>query len=552
VIGGRRAALLEVGLLVLLLWLIVYPLVLVLVEGFRGPDGWTVDFVRQFLERRNEAQALWGSLWISLATVVLAGAIGIPLAFLFSRYDFPGRRIVGGLVALPAVLPPLVGVLAFLFLYGESGFASLLIQRLFRLDTPPWRLQGPGAILLVHAYSMYVYFYLFTRAGLAGLDASVFEAAASLGAGRWRTLRRVVLPLLMPALTGGALLTFMTALASFSAPYIFGGGFRVMTTQIVATRLNGDDQLAMIETVSLTLIALVALWLLRGTAAFESSAGGRKGVAPALVPVKRPAVRLIVGVLGWGLALLLLLPHLTLLLVSFVPAGTWTTQPLPPAYTWRNYLTLIEDPVRARPLLNSLWLASAATVAAVGIAVAAGVLSVGRQARFGRTIEALLALPWAVPGTVFAIALATAFSVHAPLAGRFILVGTLWLLPLAYLVRNLPITSRSVLAGFRALDLSLDEAAATLGAGRWRTLRRVTLPLLRPAIVAGASLAFVTAFGDFVTSIMLYTYDTRPISLEILSSLRQSDVGVAAAYGVVLMAISAAVFALGADRGGTG
>jgi iron(III) transport system permease protein len=552
VIGGRRAALLGAGLLVLLLWLIVYPLVLVLVEGFRGADGWTLDFVREFLRRRNEAQALWGSLWISLATVVLAGAIGIPLAFLFSRYDFPGRRIVGALVALPAVLPPLVGVLAFLFLYGESGFVSLLIQRLFRLDTPPWRLQGAGAILLVHAYSMYVYFYLFTRAGLAGLDASVFEAAASLGAGRWRTLRRVVLPLLVPALTGGALLTFMSALASFSAPYIFGGGFRVMTTQIVATRLNGDDQLAMIETVSLTLMALVALWLLRGTAAFESSAGGRKGVAPALVPVKRPSVRLIVGVLGWGLALLLLLPHLTLLLVSFVPAGTWTIEPLPPAYTWRNYLTLIEDPVRARPLLNSLWLASAATIGAVSIAVAAGVLSVRRRARFGRTIEGLLALPWAVPGTVFAIALATAFSVHAPLAGRFILVGTLWLLPFAYLVRNLPITSRAILAGFRALDPSLDEAAATLGAGRWRTLRRVTLPLLRPAIVAGASLAFVTAFGDFVTSIMLYTYDTRPISLEILSSLRQSDVGVAAAYGVVLMAISAAVFALGADRGGTG
>jgi iron(III) transport system permease protein len=116
----------------------------------------------------------------------------------------------------------------------------------------------------------------------------------------------------------------------------------------------------------------------------------------------------------------------------------------------------------------------------------------------------------------------------------------------------LPITSRAILAGFRALDPSLDEAAATLGAGRWRTLRRVTLPLLRPALVAGASLAFVTAFGDFVTSIMLYTYDTRPISLEILSSLRQSDVGVAAAYGVVLMAVSAAVFALGADRGSGG
>jgi iron(III) transport system permease protein len=249
---------------------------------------------------------------------------------------------------------------------------------------------------------------------------------------------------------------------------------------------------------------------------------------------------------------LLLLPHLTLLLVSFVPLGTWTTEPLPPAYTWRNYLTLLEDPVRARPLFNSLWLASASTVAAVAIALAAGILSVRSRVPGRGLIEGLLALPWAVPGTVFAIALATAFSVQAPLAGRFVLVGTLWILPLAYLVRNLPITSRAVLAGFRALDPSLDEAAATLGAGRWRTLRQVTLPLLRPALFAGASLAFVTAFGDFVTSIMLYTYDTRPISLEILSSLRQSDVGVAAAYGVVLMAVSAAVFALGADQGSGG
>jgi iron(III) transport system permease protein len=367
-----------------------------------------------------------------------------------------------------------------------------------------------------------------------------------------RTIRRIVLPLLYPSLGGGALLTFMTALASFSAPYIFGGGFRVMTTQIVATRLNGDDQLAMVETASLTLLALVALWLLRGAPRGGDPAGGRKGVPPALIPVRRPLARILVALLGWSLALVLLLPHLTLLLVSFVPAGTWTTEPLPPSYTWRNYLTLVVDPVRTRPLLNSLWLATAATVASVGIALLAGILSVRRRVPGRRVMQGLLALPWAVPGTVFAIALATAFSVREPLLGRFILVGTLWILPLAYLVRNLPITSRAVLAGLRALDPALDEAAATLGAGRWRTLRRVTLPLLRPALVAGASLAFVTAFGDFVTSIMLYTYDTRPISLEILSSLRQSDVGVAAAYGVVLMAVSAAVFAVGAEQGSPG
>ena len=235
-----------------------------------------------------------------------------------------------------------------------------------------------------------------------------------------------------------------------------------------------------------------------------------------------------------------------------MPVGTWTTEPLPPAYTLRNYLTLFQDPVRARPLANSLWLATTATVAAVAVALAGAMWSARRRVPGARAIETLLALPWAVPGTVFAIALATAFSVRSPWTGRVILVGTIWILPLAYLVRNLPITSRALIAGVRALDPSLDEAAATLGAGRARTLRRITLPLLRPALLAGASLAFVTALGDFVTSIMLYTYDTRPISLEILSSLRQADVGVAAAYGVVLMLVSAAVFAIGADRGSAG
>lgn len=540
-----------VALAVLLAWLIAWPLVITLVGGLRADGAWTLEHVRAFLARPTELRALWGSLWIALASVALAALVGIPLAFFFARYRFPASRWLGALVALPAVLPPLVGVLSFLFLFGESGFLAHLVRRLLSLEETPWRLEGWPAILLVHTYTMFVYFYLFTRAGLAAIDASVWEASQSLGAGRIRTLTRVILPLLRPHLTGAALLTFMTALASFSAPYIFGGGFRVMTTQIVATRLNGDDGLAMVETIALSFVALAALWLLRQSDA-DAATGGSKGIAPAAVPIRSRAVRVGVTVTGWLLLAVLLLPHATLLLVSFVPVGTWTTEPLPPQYSTVNYLTLIHDPVRARPLVNSLWMATAATGAAVAIALAAALGTARRRGRAGRVVESLLAVPWAVPGTVFAIALAAAFSVHEPLALRFVLVGTLALLPLAYLIRNLPITSRALYAGVRRLDPALGEAAASLGASRWRGLRRVTLPLLRPSIMAGATLAFVTAFGDFVTSILLYTYDTRPISLEILSSLRQSDVGVAAAYGVVLMLVSGLVFALGSDRGASG
>ena len=160
----------------------------------------------------------------------------------------------------------------------------------------------------------------------------------------------------------------------------------------------------------------------------------------------------------------------------------------------------------------------------------------------------MVALPWAIPGTVFAVALATTFSANQPWLGRFVLVGTPWILPLAYLVRNLPMTGRAALAGLGQLDPALEEAAASLGAGPWRTLRRVVLPLVAPAIAAGASLAFITALGDFVVSIVLYTYSTRPISIEILSSLRLQELGVGAVYGVLLMVAGGAAFLLWGRR----
>ena len=537
-----RAALPAAFLVLLLAWIVAYPLVFVFKEAGQAD-------VAAFLRDGVEWEALWGSLWTSAASVALAALLGVPLAFVFERYDFPGRKVLGALVALPAVMPPLVGVIAFLFLYGESGFVARAVQALTGNTGSPWRLQGAPAILLVHAYSMYVYFYLFVRAGLARLDGSALEAAASLGAGRVETFRRVTLPLLRPALVGAALLTFMTALASFSAPYVFGGGFRVMTTQIVATRLNGDLAAAMLETATLTVVALAGFALVQWSDRRGSVAAVGKGTPPALRIIRSPLARIGAAGAGWALAVLLLLPHATLVLISLVPLNTWTTQTLPPALGAVNYRILFTEAERLRPMLNSLWMAAAATAASLALAVWAGHLIVRRRAPLGRAIEGLLALPWAVPGTVLAIALATLFSVAQPWAGRFVLVGTAIILPLAYTVRNLPVAGRAVLAGFRQLDPSLDEAAQSLGAGRWERLRRVTLPLLRPALAAGGALAFVTALGDFVVSILLYTFETRPIAIEILSSLRTNDLGVAAAFGVVLMVVSAAALGVGARVG---
>ncbi len=538
----KRAEIAGVGMALLLVWMVIYPIAIVVREAVVGGAA------AEFVSRPGEWRALWASLWISLASVGLAAAIGVPLAFLFEWFEFPGRKTLGSLVALPVVLPPLVGVIAFLFLYGESGFVARAVQATLGLERSPWRLQGAGAILLVHAYSFYVYFYLLTRAGLAKLDASMLEASQALGAGRWRTLRRVVLPLLRPSLAGAAMLTFLTALGSFSAPFLFGGGFRVMPTQILASKMNGELPLAMVETAALAAVALLGLAVLSRTEGRDLLVALGKGTTPPRRAIGTPGIRVLAAAAGWLFAAFLLLPHLTLALVSLVPYASWTTESLPPVLSLVNYRRLFSEPERLEPLVTSLWMAAGSTALALTIALAAGWLAVRRRVRLRKAIEGLLALPWALPGTVFAIALATAFSVHSPLTLRWVMVGTALLLPLAYLVRNLPVTSRPLLAGLRQLDPALEEAAASLGAGRWRTLRRVTLPLLKPALAAGATLAFVGALGDFVVSKVLFTYDTRVISIEIDSSLRVNEFGVAAAFGVVLMVVSAAVLGIGARR----
>jgi iron(III) transport system permease protein len=505
-----------------------------------------MEHYQRFFASRSEREALWNSVWLSGASVLLSGLIGIPLAFLFSRYEFPGRTILGGLAAMPVLLPPLVGVIAFLFLYGESGFLARGIQELFGLALPPWRFTGPWAILLVHAYTMYVYFFLFTSAALSRLDRGYGEAAAALGASPVTAFRRVTLPMLAPALVGASLLVFMTSMGSFSAPYVFGGGFRVLATQIFVSKLNGEPAIAAVETVVLAAVSILFLALLQRYEARREYTGAGKGTVSGLHRIRlgrRGTILLTLS--AWALVGFLLLPHATVLLVSFVPEGTWTTEFIPPAWSTANYTSLFSESELLTPILNSLRMATIATLANVVLAFVAAYLLVRRGFRGKRLLGALVILPWALPGTVLAVSLATTFSVNQPLAGRFLLVGTFAILPLAYFIRNIPLVTRAAMTSFRQLDPSLEEASASLGADWTTTMRRVALPIVLPGLAAGALLAFVTALGEFVASVMLYTFRTRPISIAILSELRAFNFGGAAAYAVLLIALMAVVLLIG-------
>jgi iron(III) transport system permease protein len=541
----RGTVLLAVPTLLFLLWAVLYPNLFVVGDSLLDGGRLTLRWYGSFVQSRARMEALWGSVWISLGSVVTSGLVGVPLAFLLSRWDFPGRGVLSGLAAVPVLLPPLVGVIAFLFLFGESGMLTRSLQLVLGLDQPPWRLVGPWAILVVHTYSMYVYFYLLTTAGLARLDGSAAEAAASLGAGRVRIFLRVTLPMLSPSILAASVLVFMTSMASFSAPYIFGGGYQVLSTRIFTSKVNGEIEMAMVETVVLASVSLVFLALLRWFERGKEYAAVGKGTATPRRALPSRRVRLAVALGGWVGVFLLLLPHLTLLLVSFVPDGAWTTTILPTRYSLENYRSLVGEPDLWVPVANSVRMATLATAANLLICFVAAYLIV-RRVFPGRGLLALLViLPYALPGTVVAIALSTTFSTNAPLSGRLVLVGTSWILVLAYFVRNLPLVAQPAIAAFRQFDPSLEEASHSLGAGWGTTMRRVAAPLVLPGLAAGGSLAFVTALGEFVASILLYTHRTRPISMEILAQLRAFDFGAAAAMGVILAGLMAIVFMVG-------
>src|SRR5450756_992802 len=153
----------------LLLWTVVYPNAAVIAGSFENGLGhW-----REFAASPADREALWTTVVISVASVFASLAIGVPLAFLLGRFEFPGRRLLRAVATLPAALPPLVGVIAFLFLYGESGLVTRAVQRALGMAEAPWRLKGVGAIVFVHAYTMYVYVFLFVSAGLERFDATL-------------------------------------------------------------------------------------------------------------------------------------------------------------------------------------------------------------------------------------------------------------------------------------------------------------------------------------------------------------------------------------------
>jgi iron(III) transport system permease protein len=298
--------------------------------------------------------------------------------------------------------------------------------------------------------------------------------------------------------------------------------------------------MAYVETTVLAVSAILGLILFRWLERKRSYTSGSKGGVTRRT-ISTPGGRMFAATLGTVFVTILVLPHLMVALVSFARDGAWTTQLLPPEYTLENFRRMVSDSNLIRPISNSLTMAAIATAANLVVCFLAAYLIVMRKFRGQALLRLLVALPWAIPATAIGIGLASTFNVHAPLSGRILLVGTYAILPLAYFIRGIPLVATAVEGSLRQADPSLEDAARGLGASWWLTMRRVIIPAARPGLVAGGMLAAVTAVGEFVASVVLYSHSNRPIAIEILAQLRNFSFGTAAAYSLLLIVLTFAI-----------
>ncbi|MDW5328408.1 iron ABC transporter permease [Plantactinospora sp. KLBMP9567] len=528
--GGWFPYLLALPLALVLWGYVVQPMLATFVESGDG-DG--AENYTAFLSGAGVARSsLVTSLGISAASVLLCGVVGVAMAFLLKRFAFPGRRLIEAIILVPAALPPLIGAISFQLLYGETGILPRGLQQLLGTDEPVLPFSGIAGVLVVHTFTMYPFFYLAASAALAGMDPSVEEAAYNLGAGRVRVWRTVLLPMLTPALVSASLLVFMTSLASYTAPLLFGVD-RTMTMQIYINRTNGDLPMASTYASVLGVVSVLFLLGMRWYEGRRSYRSQSKGVSAHRREIRSPVGRWLAMVGSLLATGVLLAPVATIALVAFSVDGTWTTQVLPTDYTWENFVSIFAEPRAFQPILNSLRMSLLATAGCVVVGVLVA-YAVRRLTFVGRgLLDVAVMLAWALPGTVVAINLIAAFSTGNPFSLGQVLVGTFWIMPLAYFVRFLPLVFRSSSAALAQLDPSLEEAARNLGAPWLRAFLTITLRLMLPGVLAGALLAFVHGVGEFVASVLIYTSSTAPISVEINNRMYSFEVGTAAAYGML-------------------
>jgi iron(III) transport system permease protein len=494
------------------------------VSGRVGLENFTTFFGSGYYTR-----ALMNSLVVSAGATLLALMLGIPLAVVFTRFQFLGRGLLRVLVLMSMMSPPFIGAYAWIVLFGRSGLVTEWGTSV-GLSLPT--IYGPGGIILASALSLYPIVFLVMSSALSRLDGSLEEAASSLGRRPHQIFWEVTLPLMRPAMVTAAMLVFLGVMADFGLPSILGEGERypVLATlaySLYLSEIGAEPGMAATTSVILVLVAFMAVGL--GRWATQRVQVGHDGGRPLAVrPLAGRWSRVWVGfaILTVSLANL---PLLVVIASSFMEVRGAMFLPV---FTTENYVQAWL--MMGNALTNSLQFAGLALAMATVLGALVGYAVSRRHDGLTRIVDLLVMVPFVVPGTVLGIGYAQVFNTP-PL----LLTGTSAILVMVLLVRRLPYVVRSSASIVAQIDKSLEEASSSLGEPPMKGFLRVMVPLMRPGILAGVVIAWLEIFNELSATIVLYTGSTRTLPIAAFQQAVGGDFGLAAAYSGMLIGVTA-------------
>ncbi|WP_161958450.1 ABC transporter permease [Ornithinimicrobium cavernae] len=507
------------GLIAGLSLLVGYPSLWLLLTAFELPEQFSVRAFTDFVGDDSLVRPTLNTVVLGVLTAIGTVLVGVPLAWYTAVTDGPFRRFVHLAVLATYITPPYLTAIAFtLLLSPEAGILNVLSRR---MGGPSFDVYSMAGLVLVVTLHVCSFCYLLVHDALKRIDAPLIEAARTLQAGPWQVLRRILLPLVAPAVTGGALLAGILAMTEFGPQAVLGtpGGLTFLPTRIVSSLGGYPPRWADMAVLALILVVFAAVGLVAqrralGKQSFITVTG--RGVRPIRFSLGRARWPAAIAAVGFA-TVATVLPFGVLVSGAF--ARDWTTLVSPGNFTLENFrAAFVEDEVTGSAVLNSAGLAAAAATICVVIALAVAYFGHRTTQRFRDLPDYLAAVPLGLPATVLAFGLLLAVT-NPPFQ---FLYGTLGLLLVLYVVRFLPLATRTMNSGASQLSGELELAARITGASWWQATRRISLPLIWPTVVAAWLLVLMPASNELGGTVVLYASGTETISIAII---RLNDLG---------------------------
>ncbi len=504
---------------------LIYPLFSLFITGFQNADtgAFSMENFKRFFERKYYYQSLINSMWVTSCVTILSIILGSALAYFMTAFKVRGKKFVEILVIVSLLSPPFIGAYSWVLLGGRSGVVTQFLMNTFHVNVPS--IYGFTGILLVLTLKLYPFIYLYVSGALKKIDSSLIEAAESLGCSGIKKVATVILPLILPTVLAGALMVFMNALADFGTPMLIGEGFNVMPVMIysefineVGGQANFAAAMAVLMVVLTTLIFLVQKYVVSKKSFTMSSL--RPMQAKRLHGIKNMIMH--VGI--YLLVFLSIIPQLTVTYTSFLKTnGSIFVD----GFSLESYETIFANLGTA--ITNTYVFSFIAIFVIVFFGMLVAYITTRRKSWLTDMIDTLTMFPYIIPGSVLGITLLLAFN-----DDPFILSGTAAIIIISLVIRRLPYTLRSSSAILYQISPSVEEASISLGASPLKTFFKITAVMMIPGVLSGAILSWITCISELSSSVILFTGETKTMSVAIYTEVIRASYGTAAALSTIL------------------